>query len=274
MRAIGDRSGGRLVRSVRPAVLVAVGIALSAFFTPGGAQETGGDGWHFGFTPTVWMAGLDGSLTINGKPSTGLGIKQSFGDLLKILDMAAMGTLEARKGRWGAAFDALYFKLADEGTVTGPFGFVSITATSDITEQIYSLAATYRVKEGSSPADVVAGARYTSIQTDMTIFASDPDVGAGGKSFSEKKSWTDPYVGIRIQQEVTPRFSLMGYADVGGFGAGSELALQGVVGANYAFNRTLHGKLGYRYMSVDYRETDFTYDMANAGLYVGLGIHW
>ena len=268
--AMRDKS----VWTVVTVVVAAAGIASSAFFAPLGAQEAGGDGWHFQFTPTVWMAGMDGSLTIQGKPTTGLGVKQSFGDLLKILDFAAMGTFAVRKGRWGAAFDGLYFKLSDEGTVTGPAGFVSITAAADLTQKVYSLAATYRVKEGSSPADVVVGARYNSLLSDMTISASVPDVGAGAKTFSTNQTWTDPYLGLRLLQEVTPRFSLMGYGDVGGFGVGSHLALQAVVGANYAFNGTLDGKLGYRFMSVDYRGTDFTYDMANAGPYIGLGIRW
>jgi len=261
-------------KSVWTVVAVAAGIALSGVLAPAGAQVAADDGWHFDLTPTVWMAGMDGSLTIKGRPATGLAVKQSFGDLLEVLDMAAMGTLAVRKGRWGAAFDGLYFKLSDEGTVTGPEGFASITASADLTQKIYSLAATYRVKAGSSPADLLVGARYNSLLSDMTISASVPDVGAGAKTFSSDQSWTDPYLGIRFLQEVTPRFALMGYGDVGGFGVGSHLALQAVVGANFAFNRTLDGKLGFRFMSVDYRGTDFTYDMANAGPYIGLGIHW
>ena len=37
---------------------------------------------------------------------------------------------------------------------------------------------------------------------------------------------------------------------------------------------TFAAKLGYRYISVDYDKDGFVYDMANSGLYLGLGIRF
>ena len=43
---------------------------------------------------------------------------------------------------------------------------------------------------------------------------------------------------------------------------------------NYAFTKSVTGKLGYRYMSIDYDKDGFRYDMDQRGFYVGVGIRF
>jgi len=91
---------------------------------------------------------------------------------------------------------------------------------------------------------------------------------------SAEKSWVDPYIGVRVQHPIAERWTLVGYADVGGFGVGSDFTWQALAGVNYEFSKAIAGKFGYRYLYVDYDKDGFRYDMANSGLYLGVGIRF
>ncbi|HVE16216.1 MAG TPA: hypothetical protein VNB29_05740 [Chthoniobacterales bacterium] len=84
--------------------------------------------------------------------------------------------------------------------------------------------------------------------------------------------WVDPIVGVRAQVDLTRWLFLATQCDVGGFGAGSQIAwnLNATIGVNWT--RNLFTELGYRYYYVDYQRSGVTYDMAEAGLFMGLGV--
>ena len=77
---------------------------------------------------------------------------------------------------------------------------------------------------------------------------------------------------MRVLHKLNDRWTLAGYADYGGFGAGSDSTWQVIVGAEYNFSKTVAMKFGYRELSIDYDKNNFLYDMKNKGLYVGVGI--
>lgn len=84
--------------------------------------------------------------------------------------------------------------------------------------------------------------------------------------------WIDPIVGMRGQVNVTRWLFLAAQADVGGFGAGSQIAwnVQTTVGFN--ITRNIFAELGYRYMYVDYQNSGFLYQMNSYGIYSGFGV--
>lgn len=84
--------------------------------------------------------------------------------------------------------------------------------------------------------------------------------------------WVDPIVGVRAQVNLTRWLFLATQCDVGGFGAGSQIAwnLNATVGVNWT--RNLFTELGYRYYYVDYQNSNLTYEMAEAGIFAGLGV--
>jgi opacity protein-like surface antigen len=138
---------------------------------------------------------------------------------------------------------------------------------------MYAAAVAYRVQEGRAPLDAIGGIRYSKIEADARIdgsfFNQTGSVDAGAS-----KDWVDPYVGIRAEHAIAEHWTLVGYADIGGFGIGSDFAWQAALGVNYEFSKTFAGKIGYRYISVDYDKDGFRYDMANSGLYLGVGIRF
>ena len=84
--------------------------------------------------------------------------------------------------------------------------------------------------------------------------------------------WIDPILGLRGQINFTRWLFLAAQGDVGGFGAGSQIAwnVQATLGVN--FTRNIFAELGYRYMYVNYDKNDFLYQMNSFGLFSGIGV--
>ena len=84
--------------------------------------------------------------------------------------------------------------------------------------------------------------------------------------------WVDPIIGLRTQINFTRWLFLALQGDVGGFGAGSEIAwfASGSLGVN--FTRNLFAEMGYRYFYMDYVKNGLTYDAAQSGLFMGVGV--
>jgi opacity protein-like surface antigen len=240
------------------------------------AAASPGGGWSFEFTPYLWGAAMSGSVGVG--PLEDVAVDMSFSDILDNLDAGLMGALEARNGRWGLLFDAIYMKLEDSATASrtgaGPIGATaSASAQLKVAQTVFAAAVAYRAIEGRSPLDVIGGVRYAKIEADARIDASFY-AQSGTVAVGAEKDWVDPYVGVRAQHALAERWTLVGYADVGGFGVGSEFTWQAAAGVNYEFSKAIVGKLGYRYLYVDYDKDGFRYDMENSGVYLGAGFRF
>jgi opacity protein-like surface antigen len=279
MNCMTTRSGtpGAFGKGRMASALVAGMLALGAgtVATPQTTAAQAG-GWQFELTPYIWAAGMSGDVQGGALPT--IGVDMSFSDILDNLDAGLMGAFEARKGRWGFLFDAIYMKLKDSGTAsrtgTGPIGATATaSAELEVKQTLFAAAVAYRAVEGRAPLDVIGGLRYSKIEADASIngsfFAQ-----TGTVARSAEKDWVDPYIGVRVLQPIASHWTLVGYLDIGGFGVGSDFTWQTLLGVNYEFSKMFAGKFGYRYISVDYDKDGFVYDMANSGLYLGLGIRF
>jgi opacity protein-like surface antigen len=246
---------------MRTLVLGALIVASGGAHAQATAPAQGG--WSFELTPYLWGAAMNGTLAAGELPATS--VDMSFSDILDHLDAGLMGALEARKGRWGILLDAVYMKLEASATTS------NVSALVEMKQTTYAAALAYRAGEGRSPLDLVGGVRYLEIEADARIDGSFFGQTATVER-SAKKSWADPYVGFRFQHPLAERWTFVGYADIGGFGVGSEFTWQTLAGVNYEFSKAIAGKAGYRYISVDYDKDGFAYDMAYDGLYFGVGI--
>lgn len=258
------------------------GIALAAALmfgaAPASAQSSGvsQNTWSYEFTPYLWGAGMKGDTQAGSLPTTTTDM--SFSDVLDVLDFGLMGAFEARKGRWGLFTDAMYMKVSDSATVSrtgaGPLG-ATLTATANVTlkQTMFAAAVMYRAVEGKTPIDVLGGLRYNKL--DIEVSADFTLLGlAASRTRAADKDWVDPYLGVRVQQPLSDRWTFVGYADVGGFGVGSDSTYQLAGGFNYAYSKSISAKVGYRYLNVDYDKGGFRYDMKTDGLYLGVGIRF
>jgi opacity protein-like surface antigen len=250
----------------------ALGIALAGLTAaPVRAAE---DAWQFEITPYLFGAGLRGT---TGVGQVTADIDSSFSDILKHFDSGLMAAAEARRGPWVFAFDGVYFRLKDQATRSwqGPAGIGSATGELDatVTQLVYQLAVGYRVVDTSTKLDVIGAGRYTRLDTDLNLVTTTGALLPGGtRSLSGSADWWDPVIGVRAILPFAEHWSLMGYADVGGFGVGSKFTYQLIAGVNWQFAESFAAKAGYRYMYQDYDKNNFLWDMAAHGAYVGLGI--
>lgn len=83
--------------------------------------------------------------------------------------------------------------------------------------------------------------------------------------------WVDPIIGLRGQINFTRWLYLTAQADVGGFGAGSQITWNLISALGINFTRNVFAELGYRYMYVDYTNDNFLYQMNSYGIYSSLG---
>lgn len=225
--------------------------------------------WQFEATPYLWAAGMNGWTRLGARTPTAK-IDPSFSDVWSNLDIGAMGSFEARNGRWGVLFDSVYVKLSgnSEPLPGGVLGSLRV----GLKQAIIQLAGAYRVLDSTvTPVDVLAGARYTYLSGDLS-FTNGSVLPGGGGGWSNNASWTDGFAGVRGTWVITDKWSVMGYADVGS--GGTRYSWQFLTGANYSFTKSIVGKLGYRIISMDYEKTGFLYDVKTSGLYAGVGIRF
>jgi len=175
-------------------------------------------------------------------------------------------TLDVRKGRWGGFVDVSYIKL--EPDLDGP-PIPPVTGLDLQLEQVMAKVAGYYriIDQPRTTVDLLAGANYTWSKTEIGVSTV-----AGPATVTSEDSWFDPIIGIRGMHGLSDRIYLRAFAEIGGFGVGSDLSYQLGAGLGYKINDRFSVEAMYRFMSVDYEEDSFVYDLDTQGLFLGMGI--
>lgn len=257
--------------AVAPVAALALAAALTA--APALAEPAGSDQWQFEVTPYLFASGLKGTVGARGVTTD---VDVGFSDIVDVLDFGIAGLFEARKGRWTFALDGSYMKISAGGnrSFQGPLGFVNNAALDvGFTQQSYAPYVGYRVLDERTKVDLIGGARYTSLESDLTLGLStgDPLLPDGSRSVSGSVSWWDPIIGVQVSTPIADKWSFVGYADVGvGGESDSTYQLQALL--KWQFGETYSAKFGYRYLVQDYRKDGLVWDLKFSGPYIGLGI--
>lgn len=251
----------KLVACLRCGRALVMSIFVASAVT-GVASKTAADpsGWSGQVTAYGWGAGISGDF----RPTPGsaeLSFDNSFSDLLEDLDAAFFMTGLARQDRLVLFFDLSYTSSSRSGRV--PPG---ITASGEVKMRSATLAAgrRYRATERTA-VDLLGGAR---------IWRVDGSVGVplAGVAIAREANFVDPIVALRVNTELSERWSLLGYLDVGGFGVGSNMTWQVAVTANYRMNENLYISGGWRHLYVDYDESGAEFEGSMTGPI--LGVTW
>lgn len=201
------------------------------------------DDWEYSAQIYGWLPGLGGSVaTAHGD----LDFSSSGSDLISNLDMAFMGTFEARNGKWGFVGDLIYADLGN--SVPSPFG--ALFASADVKVKMTALSgyALYRAVENTNVTmDVGAGFRAFGLDLSGTLAAGTLPT----ESFDESDSWVDPLIAVRANWKLSDQWSATGLLDAGGFGVGSDSTWQALVAVNYQINDRWSARFGYRYLDID-----------------------
>lgn len=206
--------------------------------------------WRTSFTPLLWLA--NNSTTVSyGDRSRTLTIRAA--DALGDLEAAGTFRLGVSNDEWGAFADLFFIGLGDTSRV-GPLG--NIPLRTEVDNTVWQVAGTYRlVDKDNFDLDVLAGVRGYSIDVDVTV---QPFTGPGGvlafpgRSLSRGLSFVDPIIGGMAKWELSDKWTLDFYGDIGGFGAGSDFTYRLGTGFDYSFNDTVSAQVGYTVVDFDY----------------------
>lgn len=95
------------------------------------------------------------------------------------------------------------------------------------------------------------------------------------RSFSLYDSWTDPLLGLRGRLNLSKAFYLTAETDVGGFGIGSDIAVDAYAALGCQITRNIFSEVGYRYYYDDFRDEsahDFLYQVTLQGAQITVGL--
>jgi hypothetical protein len=95
------------------------------------------------------------------------------------------------------------------------------------------------------------------------------------QSFSFYDNWIDPLIGLRGRFNLTKVFYLTAETDVGGFGIGSDIAVEAYAALGCNLTRNIFSEVGYRYLYDDFRDegsNDFLYQMSMHGAQISVGL--
>lgn len=219
--------------------------------------------WHFAATPYLWFSGVHGTLGVRGFDAS---IHAGFGDVFSNLDIGLMAVSEVRYKRLLLPVDLMWIKLSDDKAL--PIQVVAITAKAKVQNFFLSPEVGYRLVERQRlSVDAFTGFRYWHLGASLRFEPS-----LLGRTFSTSQNWADPLLGARFQTPLGQKLRFTLFGDVGGFGAGSQLEWQVVPLLGYQVHKKITLQTGYRYLSLDYRNGGFKYDVRMSGLLLGTTI--
>ena len=222
--------------------------------------------WHITWVPAyLWLTGVNGNLGFLGKT---IPIDAPFSDVFDKLNIGYMTAFDIRRKRLGVLTDFQYVDLSSD-EISTPFGKFYSSAHTDAQQyildpEIYSRAIdTPRVS-----VDVLAGIRYWHLRMNLGLRPGLLPAFNG----SDSRDWVDPVMGARFHVNLKKGWFAMLKGDAGGFGAGSQQTWQIYTGGGKEFKQRVSLFLGYRRLSVNYRDGGFIYDVNMNGMLLGCGI--
>ena len=261
-------------------VLLTVSAALPVY---GQEPASPSDDWEIRLMPYFWMPSLDADATVSGLSG---GVELSFGDVLDYLDMAAMGRVEAWKGKWGLTFDGLFMNLGADGSFEGSRGLVNFDLDADVRLGMADFGLAYRLfeqrfgnnNEQKLTLEPYGGLRYAYLRQKIDLNINIAGVGSRGATLGGSEDWVEPFVGGRIHWDLNDKLALDFRGDAGGFGIGSasDLLWQIAFGVNYQLSKNTSLNAGYRIVDLDYSRgsgsNELGIDLRAKGPFVGLTV--
>jgi hypothetical protein len=230
-------------------------LILSGAGTPAAAQQVPSDKWEVTVAPYFMGAAMSGTTAVRGRE---VDIEVSSSDIFSNLQFGAMGLVVARKGNWGVGGDAIWMAL----------GTTVRNTNVDFNQGAFAV---YGLRRLGSAADLTLGMRVNTLQGQLESNTLGFDV-------SQDKTWVDPLVGLTLRSPREHRLHAQVYAEIGGFGAGSDFTWQIFPTVGFKFTDRFSLEVGYRWLDLDYETGDgnerFAYDVLTQGPVGGLAFRF
>ena len=219
------------------AVLLA-GISTFGSSISASADAAEAEGWSFRVTPYLWLPSIKGTSGVDGGAQSDIDL--GVGSLIDNVDLAFMGSFEARKFRWSIVADVVYLEASADGAASVPVPIapplsvnVKVDANAEATAALLTIAGGYTIRDtAQGRLDVIAGARYFDVELAFGLGANAGKV-AASTDISPSISGMDGVIGIKGHFALSSKWYLPFHAEVG---AGkSDFTRQALAGVGYRF---------------------------------------
>ncbi len=258
-RAQSERHGPR---GPEPGAAGVAAVGGTSFPVPdrGFVDRLRDDPWEFTVAPYLWVSTVQGKTAIGARSASFDVDYSKLFDLLGNGDLfAAMGFFAARKGPITAFVDFSGTMAKDDPEVRNV-----VPVKVDVNTIFLEFALAWNLLDLGTPGqpghvegNLHAGFRWNRA---FSRLALDPSAIDLRRSTSTTQDWVDPLVGAAFTLDASERVSLYFRGDIGGFGAGSQLAWEAMgvfdvyLGMMGAAQTDL--LLGYKAYSFDYETVD------------------
>jgi hypothetical protein len=217
--------------------------------------------WRWKVGLPLWIPGIDsnaakGNVRVNGDRPDGDLVNKS-GGIFSNLEFAFVGSLSARKGRWGAGVDFLTasvdatasFSIGNGLFSGGAEGTFDASIARARIDYLYarSLAPWHFGTCGCAEHRIYAGARGYDVRLQAVAVgnpALNADIG---------DTWVDPIIGLESHLPFARNWSVMLAGDLGGWGIDGNWSWNLLAGVAWRFARTW--SIGLAYNVLDLRRT-------------------
>lgn len=255
-------------RSKRKTLVLAATACLLASPAPLRAADPAvPGGWKIDGEIYLWGASI-GATTV-----TGGDIDVGFDTIMKNLDMAFMGALGARKGKWSIVVDAIYMDVSADrtGAIALPDGSAATSSNLVLKSWVVDPSIGYNVVDtGPFTLDVLAGARYLYLKPTLSAQVDGP-LETRFRQFSDSANIWNGFVGVRGRVNFCPRWFLPYYADIGA--GASKLTWQAFGGVGYSFG-WIEVTAAYRYLDWNLKNLKVFDDLNFGGPLLGAKIYF
>jgi hypothetical protein len=242
------------------------------------------EGWQVFLAPYLWIPGVHGDISHQGKFSGTTVVDVPWYDLVPLLFSKAiggMGRVEIWNGRWGLFSDTNFVYIGESVTAGGATELkpnahglpipvpvsLQLSGTAKFWTRLLFQDVGVRYLLGSVPlsaekplpvlsCELLGGLRYTYLNQDTSLGLNATLTGPSGMQISKGGSFFDsaslsvvePLIGLRLGLWLTPKLNLLLKADCGGFGVVAnnsvDSVIEGLVG--YQVSKDIRIYAGYR----------------------------
>lgn len=234
------------------------------------AEEAGAGPWSFEVAPYLWIPEVRGKIAARDVSAS---IDVTFD---KIFDLLGHGDLFAGGGHAEARYDRFSFFLDAFGGTARPTSNVTVggegvprSGTADVVTNwaFFEFGPTYRVLRWPTTGpgrpitvDALVGGRLMYFYQSIAL---NGDAGSFTQNVKASSTWVDPFVGGRFAVPVWGDLDVLFRGDIGGFGAGSQLAWNLIGGFQYGLSWQPGG--ARTSIVAVYKALDFDYESRSGG---------
>ena len=251
-------------------LIVIVATVTSGVFIPSPASAQQSDDWKVSFAPLyLWATRLNGDIATRAGT---VPVFMTFDDALDKLAGAFSFHVEADKNRFGIFGDLDFVRLSTQSnfTLQGPLP-LTVNGDADVNQTIVEAGARYLVSPRANFA-VIGGLRTFTLDNAIEFSTLNVSV----TPIDANRTAVYGFAGATYRPDLSPKFSLLSRADIGG---GSGLTWSALVGVEFRPKPWLGLDVGYKGLGVDFgKSTDGktirSVDMTLYGPIFGVNFHW